>query len=65
MDVEDDFDRISGHNNQDSLPECKLSEQFPSSIVCKVLHVLPQQVLVSYEWNRNTYKGLLWNISKG
>ena len=35
----------------------------PSHIFCEVLHVMPQQILVRYQWKETTYKGLLWNFT--
>ena len=65
MALVENVNTISEHKSECSMSDNQRSATFPSSIVCKVLHVLPQQVLVSCEWNQNTYKGLLWNISTG
>ena len=52
MDIEHEMDVFSVHT------------PIPSTISCKVLRILPSQIIVNFKWNQRIYAGVLWDISK-
>ena len=39
------------------LGKSSLADGIPSHIFCEVLHVIPQQIFVGFQWKESTYKG--------
>ena len=58
-----DMDIHVESKSEKSFSKEKVWSNLPSHILCEILHVIPDQILVRFQWKDCTYKGLLLDIA--
>lgn len=59
MDIENEFDVLYVQECPDIENVRKLDTPIPSTISCKVLRLLPSQIIVTFKWNQSIYADAL------